>query len=265
MGQHRPPCPEFPPGMRSPFSRVRKIALFSDASKAPSPITTDSRVAHRAVNIKMDSIELHIFTNSTISAPSTRMIEATYNSFCNMFSKNLQVSVWCDPNPNLENSEEYIRNLKKIFSKVNITSSLSEGYIRAVNESESDFLFMLEHDWEFLPTIKHTLDEILKVINDDNIVHFRFNKRSNIVKKFDKELKEVKNEKMPYCFTNGLSNNPHIINKKKYINEALKFVSVREKTFGIEKELSNRGIYAAIYGPENYPATISHKDGKRTL
>ena len=63
--------------------------------------------------------------------------------------------------------------------------------------------------------------------------------------------------------TNGVSNNPHIIDRKKYIKEALRFVEISKKSQGIEKQLSNRGIRAAIYGGKNYPATILHKDGKR--
>lgn len=212
----------------------------------------------------MKSIELHIFTNSTISSPSTKMIEFTVNSFYKIFSSNLKISVWCDPNPNLDNSSQYFLNLKNIFPIVNRTTSLSDGYFKAVSESDSDFLFMLEHDWEFLPTIKHSLETIIDIMFRENIIHLRFNKRSNIAKKFDKELKEFKHEIMPYCFTNGVSNNPHIINRKKYIEEALKFIIIREKSFGIEKELSNKGLHAAIYGPKNYPATILHKDGQHT-
>lgn len=212
----------------------------------------------------MRSLELHIFTNSTISSPSTSMIEDTFNSFKKTFSINLKPIVWCDLNPNIEKSIEYVHNLKNIFSEVHQTNSLSDGYVKSIHNSNSDFLFMLEHDWEFLSTITHDLNEIIEVMNIEKIVHLRFNKRSNIAKKFDKELKAVDHHKMPYCTTNGVSNNPHIINRKMYIDEALKFVNVREKSFGIEKELSNKGICAAIYGGENYPATILHKDGKNT-
>lgn len=192
------------------------------------------------------------------------MIESTLKSFKKIFPIELKTTVWCDPNPNINNSEQYIKNLKNIFSQVNVTTSLSDGYVRSLKESNADFLFMLEHDWEFLPTIVHSLETIVDVMEDEKIVHLRFNKRSNVAKKFDRDLKEIKNSQMPYCTTNGLSNNPHIVNRKRYIDEAFKFIIVREKSFGIEKEISNKGIYAAIYGSENYPATILHKDGKNT-
>lgn len=213
----------------------------------------------------MSTIELHVFTNSTVSSPSTKMIENTVRSFQTIFSVDLKPTVWCDSNPNIEQSESYLSNLKNIFSKVNRTSSLSEGYVKAIKESNSEFLFMLEHDWEFLSTITHSLTDIIEVMNQEKIVHLRFNKRSNIAKKFDKELKEIQHKKMTYCSTNGVSNNPHIINRKKYLDEALQYITIREKSFGIEKELSNKGIYAAIYGCMNHPATILHKDGKHSV
>ena len=35
---------------------------------------------------------------------------------------------------------------------------------------------MLEHDWEFLPTINHSLADIITLIYIEEITHFRFNK-----------------------------------------------------------------------------------------
>jgi len=210
----------------------------------------------------MHKIELHIFTNSTSSAPSTKLIKHTFDSFLSIFKNPLQTTVWCDVNPHIESANQYITNLNKVFSAVNQTSSLSDGYSRAVKESNSDFLFMLEHDWNFNHNITHSLTEILEVMSEDDILHLRFNKRSNIGKKFDRGLAEAKNKKMPYCITPGISNNPHIINRKKYVELALPLITIREKSFGIEKELSNSELTGAIYGPINYPNTISHIDGK---
>ena len=211
----------------------------------------------------MKSIELNVFTNSTISSPSTEMIENTVLSFNKIFGNNINTKIWCDPNPYLDTANLYVMNLKKIFPLVYLTESLSDGYVRAVKESDSDFIFMLEHDWEFLPTINHSLADIIRLIYTEEITHFRFNKRTNIPRKFDLDLKEVEHPEISYCLTSGVSNNPHIIDRKKYIDEALRFIEISKKSEGIEKELSNQGIRAAIYGGKNYPATILHKDGKR--
>ena len=210
----------------------------------------------------MNSIELHVFTNATKSSPSTKLIEETHESFINVFKKRLHVTVWCDPGPNVKSSQEYIENLRRLFPIVNISSSLSDGYSRAVKGSIFDFMFMLEHDWEFNHNIVHSLDEILNVMYENDILHLRFNKRSNVEKKFDRGIREVNNEKMSYCITPGLSNNPHIINREKYTELALPLISIDRGPFGIEKELCNSPLTGTIYGPLNYPNTIEHKDGK---
>jgi hypothetical protein len=210
----------------------------------------------------MNSIELHIFTNSTVSAPTTQMIEQTYSSFVNTFGAIDKVTVWCDPHPNTEQGQQYLANLKEIFPTVNQTNSLSDGYVKAVNLSTADFMFMLEHDWDFLSGITHSLDTMMTVMTHDDLLHMRFNKRANVAKKSDRDLAEVANTTMPYCTTRFLSNNPHIINRKKYIQHALPLIHVREKTFGIEKDLSCADLTGTIYGPMNHPATVAHTDGK---
>lgn len=210
------------------------------------------------------TIELHIFTNSTISSPSTALLDSTYKSFIKQFKKDIKVTIWCDPKPNIENSTQYINNLKLKYPIVNITESLSDGYVKAVKESAGDYLFMLEHDWEFLPTIKHSLDDILCVMKEDKLLHLRFNKRSNVPIKIDKELVEVTTNNITYCITPGMSNNPHIIDRNQYEREALQYVNIKPKSLGIEKELSNSPLTGAIYGSLNYPNTVNHKDGKHT-
>lgn len=206
-------------------------------------------------------IELHVFTNSTHTAPSTKLIEKTIQSFTNLFGP-FNPTVWCDINPNIAASNEYIANLKKLFKSVNETSSLSDGYVQAVKKSNSKFLFMLEHDWVFNNNILHPLNTILEVMDKENLMHLRFNKRMTVAKKFDKGLIEINHPIMPYCKTAGISNNPHIINKELYVKLALPLINIREKSYGIEKELSSSNLFGAIYGPLNYANTITHLDGK---
>lgn len=210
----------------------------------------------------MLSLDLHIFTNSTVSAPSTQMIEETYQSFCRRFQIDISPTIWCDCHPNLPQAGQYLINLRQKFPRVIETQSLSDGYTQAVRTSQASWLFMLEHDWEFLPTITHDLETIVEVMQEERILHMRFNKRSNVAKKSDRALQGIDHQRMPYCTTGFLSNNPHIINRGRYVIEALPLIHVREKSFGIEKDLSAGGLIGAIYGPADYPATILHKDGK---
>lgn len=210
----------------------------------------------------MQTVDLHIFTNATVAAPSTDLINKTYGSFVDAFGSDLDVTVWCDPNPNIEKSQDYIDNLECVFKKINLTRSLSDGYVRAVQASTKPYLFMLEHDWLFLPTITHDLQTIIDVMRSDRIMHLRFNKRANRVWKSDKSLQEVQNTQMKYCVTNFLSNNPHLIDREIYAACALPMIKLREKSFGIEKELSSSDLTGCIYGPLEHPATIEHLDGK---
>lgn len=214
-------------------------------------------------------IKLHIFTNATESAPATDIIEKTYHSFTDCFGI-IDYTIWCDKKPNIKKGDLYFRRLKNIFHDVRLCSSLSDGYIRAVKESSNyDFLFMLEHDWIFKKDmIRHGLNHIMEVMSDLNLIHMRFNKRKNIVKLWDKWLKEnygipASWDNLYFCETPVLSNNPHIINRELWIKKCLPYVQIKPGSKGIEENLTARkDLTGAIYGPLNYGACVEHLDGR---
>jgi hypothetical protein len=208
-------------------------------------------------------IDLHIFTNATVYAPRIEVIKSTYQSFVSAFGNIAQPIVWCDPKPNLIHADKYISNLKEYFNDVRVTESLSDGYIQSINQSSADFMFMLEHDWEFIKSnIHHSLDEICNTMTADKLIHFRFNKRQNIAKGWDTKLTEV-NSNVTYCLTPCVSNNPHIIKRDLYTKHALKYIVVDSGSHGIEHKLQNiDNIRGAIYGSVDYPQTVSHTDGR---
>jgi hypothetical protein len=208
----------------------------------------------------MYNIELHIFTNCTQYAPNIDTIKTTYNSFCETFGS-MNATVWCDPKPNKSSSKIYEENLKSIFTKVNTTTCFADGYIRAVNQSKSDFLFMLEHDWIFNKKhISHSLDNICKIMNDNNLIHMRFNKRETLAIKWDKNL-IIKDD---YCLTDAVSNNPHLIHREKFIKQGLPHITVppEGQRGGVEQNLTAvKNFKGSIYGTVNLPATVKHLDG----
>ncbi len=211
-------------------------------------------------------IELHLFTNCTKFTPSTRMIRDTYNSFKKTFGNIPVAFVWCDPKPYVAKYKAYVRNLLKNFSKVVQTVSLSDGYIKAIKNSKADYLFMLEHDWIFqTELINNSLNEILEIMNTYEIYHLRFNKRQNIVTKWDRFLQEQKCGDFVYCRTPILSNNPHIIHRKTYLDFIKKgMIRVMLGSDGVEEIISKfHGTWGAIYGGLDYPATVQHIDGRR--
>lgn len=210
-------------------------------------------------------IELNIFTNSSSNSPSTMHIENTYASYFKTFRYRLKTTVWCDINPNTKSSDEYISNLKKIFNNVNLTGSLIQGYHTAIKNSNSEFMFMLEHDWDFIhKNISHTLPKIIEGMRKDNILHLRFNKRANQdAQGWDLNLEEIKGSVFDFCMTDCVSNNPHIINRQRWIDEAVKYIDTRcSGAYGLEELLTRSPIRGAMYGPLGHPATIYHTDGK---
>ena len=212
-------------------------------------------------------ISLNIFTNSTLSAPRTDIIERTYKSFIDTFGDNYPVTVYCDPHPNYKQGKYYLEALEKLFPVVHKTDSLSDGYIKAVRNTDAEFCVMLEHDWQFnKPLIKHSLEEICKTMASHGLYHIRFNKRSNVISGWDIGLteKHVPLRDFTWCETSVLSNNPHIIQVKPYREKCLPLLQVKPGSKGIEENLTHCGLTGAIYGPREYPATCRHMDGRRS-
>ena len=217
-------------------------------------------------------IELHIFTNCWITAPDTEIVRACRRSFIHTFG-DIKQTLWCDSHgPKERFFIHYKKNLQKYFPVVNKTRSLSDGYIRAIQESQSDWLFMLEGDWIFVDElITQSLQEIIQMMSDEDIYHLRFNKRKNIVKAWDKHLNNrtyISKDglQIEYCETPILSNNPHIINRKVYLDFIKKgYIKNLPGSKGIEEIISKQpDTFGCIYGKKNHPATVRHLDGRRT-
>jgi hypothetical protein len=213
------------------------------------------------------SIELNIFTNSTINSPDTKIIEETYKSFVDIFKINISVKVWCDVNPNIEKADEYISNLKKIFPNVTKTNSLVNGYLKSLETSDSDYMFMIEHDWKFLSSITNTLDEIISDMKSCNLWYLLFNKFHNFNPSHHSPVGEfVKATHIWYYPINRISNNPHIIDRKLYIEMAKKYIRLnRGGALGIEQELTASPLTGAVYGSKDTRSAVYHIDGRKPI
>ena len=214
------------------------------------------------------TIALNIFTNCTQSAPDTTIIKKTFDSFIDTFGE-LETTVYCDSHPNVKVFDKYVDNICDFVDMIVETESLSEGYIYSIKNSHTDYLFQLEGDWTFIKNnIEHTLDEILECMFAKNIYHFRFNKRANQIAVWDKKMEPRvyagENFNLQYCESNNMSNNPHIIDVKKYREEIAKHIKIKPGSKGIEEELNAQNKYiSCIYGGVGYPATVAHLDGRR--
>lgn len=213
------------------------------------------------------NIELNIFTNSIRTAPSTAIIGKTHQSFLDTFGL-IPTKIYFDPKPNRAAADDYILNLRKQFGiEPIITTSLSDGFIRSINESKADYLFQLEHDWIF-QNVNHSLPQILEAMAAAGIYHFRFSKHPNTLKpeleKWQTIMVEKESAGIKYCETDNLSNNPHIIDRKYYLDNFMDRIAVLPGSRGIEGNLTKKGLIGCQYGPLDYPPTIKHLQGRKS-
>jgi hypothetical protein len=214
------------------------------------------------------TIELSIFTNSIRTAPNTAIIEKTFHSFVDTFG-GVPAKIYFDPKPNRSGANNYLRNLRKQFGiDPIVTTSLSDGYVYSIKKSKADYLFQLEHDWIF-QNINHTLPQILETMAAAKLYHFRFSKHPNTLTpglmKWQTIMAEKESAGIKYCETDNLSNNPHIIDRKYYLNNLLSRIAVLPGSRGIEGNLTKKGLIGCQYGPLDYPPTIKHLHGRKTI
>lgn len=206
----------------------------------------------------MEHIRLNIFTNCRKDS-DINIIKGTYDSFVGTFGT-LPLTIYVDPNPNTKHFPRYLRELQRFDAEVIQTKSMSDGYVISL-KSKEDYLFQLEHDWNF-QNINHSLEELISLMERDDLSYLRFGSRENLqtphMENYQTFLREKESHGIHYCETDNISNNPHIINKKKHIKKIVGKIEVRTSSFGMEEFLSKRGIIGAIYGGLGHPPTIKH-------
>ena len=172
-------------------------------------------------------------------------------------------TIYMDINPNSHRANEYFNRLQTIKDATVIkTNSLSDGYVKAIKEGTSDYIFMLEHDWIFNNNINHSLEQITNFMQATGCYHFRFNKRSNIIAGWDTRMDESDFMGIKYCSCNNISNNPHIIDRKKYLDDFMNIIKVVPGSKGIEEQLNKHDLTTCVYGGIGHENTIIHLDGK---
>ena len=259
-------------------------------------------------------LTIAFMTNFTLDIPNIKKQENTINSFYNIFKVNqkLKTFVFYDEKPlskidtkiELYNNEKYadykipgekyLNNLKEIEylrdSEFIKTKSLCDGYIKAMNMCDTNYLFFLEHDWIFNNNIKNSMQELITLMDKNIEVNcILFNKLKNTPTSFQQFYKS-KQFQIPLLLTNRQSNNPNLIRVSHAKDVRIKLLSdngcschpgiefyyninnmkIPNYCGGIECELckycgqdknivNQLGTY--IYGPINYNETIYHSDG----
>ena len=200
-----------------------------------------------------------VFTNSTINSPSMYPIEETIKSYINTFG-DAEFVVYLDKNPNTDKADEYKNKLEQKY-KIVETKGLADGFIKAVTQNDDEYLFMLEHDWMF-QNIYHNLDQILSLMKKNNIYYFGFNKNHNKLGKgiYSSYMNQIDDD-IVYVECDSLSNYPHIIDRKYYLNNVIHKIKFKGGSYGVESNLTNKELVACRYGGLSYPPTLKHLNG----
>lgn len=258
-------------------------------------------------------ITIAFMTNYTLDIPNIDKQLNTIKSFYDVFQihTTIKTYIFCDEKPlsKLEGTielynknkyddynipgSEYKTNLKNIMWLKHATfiktSSLCDGYKKAINLCDTKYLFFLEHDWLFLNNINHTLEDLIELMNNNNEINcILFNKINNEELDWQK-FYNSKSYEIPLCLTNRQSNNPNILrvehakihryplikNEGCSVHPGLQYyyvyndMKIPSWCGGIECELCEYcndneeivnilGTY--IYGPKNYNNTLIHSD-----
>ena len=220
-------------------------------------------------DLKKKNVHLNIFTNCTNSSASFDTITSTYKSFVETFGAPVSgMTIYCDPQPNERLWTDYRDGLQDLFHcDVVKTTGLADGYGRALRLSPSDYVFMLEHDWLFR-NVQHSLNDIVDVMRNNDIYHMRFNqhvnKQTKRIRPWQTYCIEKSDSMMNYCVTDNLSNNPHIVQRKHYLEQFLPLINERLPGAGlIEEKLTKKGYIGCLYGGIGYAPTIVHTDGRK--
>jgi hypothetical protein len=211
------------------------------------------------------SIELHMITNCIKSSPGTGFLVSTYRSFCDTFGQIPVTTVWCDHHPNSDRFDAYAKNIRLAgFPVVRRTESLMDSYLGVLESGKADYLFVLEHDWQFQKkNIRHTLDQIASAMRAAGLYYLRFNKYDNRIQFWDKRLTEHQSAGVDFCLSNCWSGNPHILDREKCLQLDIPGRIRNRGRLTLERHLTlDRSLSGGIYGPMHHPPTITHTDGR---
>lgn len=253
--------------------RASRHVLIDALSKSVSPeihiYPEMSDITLAAVG-KAD-VALNMFTNCTGKNNWKDTFINTWTSFTAALGAFSFSSVHIDAAPDTGSLEANVKLLIALGFDVHVTSGLKEGYIESVKNASAAFAMQLEHDWQPLPDLTGSLNEITDVMKKSGAYHMRFNKRSNSEAVWDKKVSEVtvtliNGSEYKICTTDQLSNNPHIIDIYKYrknVLEVLKNAGPSSGSSGIEEVLSwNKGLTGHLWGGYGKGPYINHTDGR---
>lgn len=211
-------------------------------------------------------ITLCLFTNCHKGCLIEPTIFRTLRSFKKTFGEPEKLEIYCDPNPNHKDYDEYAREIEKQTGIKPIkTTGLDNGWLTALNTATTPYLFMLEADWRFYPEfIKHSLREIEQMMSDNNLWFLLFNKHKNDTAlngtKWQTYFKPTEKD---YCLSDRFSNNPNILEVEYFKKHIVPKVDWTIGGAGRIEQVLQRKVDITVYGKYGNQPTIRHLNGRR--
>lgn len=211
-------------------------------------------------------ITLCLFTNCHKGCLSEPTIFRTLKSWTKTFGEPERLEIYCDPNPNPNDYDEYAKAIEKQTGVKPIkTTGLDNGWITAVINAKTKYLFICEADWQFYPEhINHTINEIEQMMLENKLWFLLFNKQKN-----DTQLNGTKWQTYfkptdkPYCKSDRFSNNPNILEAEYFLKNIAPKVDWTIGGAGRIEQVLQRKVDITVYGKYGNQPTIRHLDGRR--
>lgn len=233
--------------------------------------------------------------NAAFGPPKLGWVQKTLESLqrCVPATRDLETWVVMNSHPERPGDAAYISQLrcwcatKELWLHIDDSPGYRGVRCNLINWFPKKYLFLVEHDWEFLEDIQ--LEHIIRAFEEnEGLNYMRFNKRPNTV--FPKPTSTGRTGSeiycspitlsgIPMCATPNYSNNPHIERMSKYRN----WVDIVKKrnvhvggnmgAGGFEHPLQEQSLDdlerwgqmtrdrewgTFIYGGLNHPAVIQH-------
>lgn len=226
--------------------------------------------------------QLNNITLLVLTHRNSNTIFRTIDSFKSMVDKDIPIIIGYDNhNDNIYKQilETYCKNYNYSLV-VTDNSNLSQNLINSIENINTKYVFILEHDWEFISNIN--LSSLITLMdNYNNINYIRFNKRKTILfEPFDSPLEEINIDGINLLKVWSYSGNPHIVrtsflkdivvkvieiskwkNHPKRGMEAsmTELIKLKAKKFGLGTSHNMFGTY--IYGKMGDNAVVTHIGG----
>ncbi len=220
----------------------------------------------------MAGLDLNVFTNFCAFRIEQLPIFGTLRSFGAAFGFDAfaNIRVFCHAAPLSLPYDAFHQALCETVPgrtiELHTTRGLVDGYVRSLELSDAEYVFQLEHDYDFEAAhVTHRVPDIVAAMRTAQVPYLRFNIGPNQDNELDR-ITAVDMAGIPVCRTVIFSNRPHLLNRQHALQHYVPNMNRAARgSRGIEKELTARFHTGWIYGHAGHPPVIVHTDAYNAL